>query len=228
VPPSSFVRNLLVGLLWLWLLVSLGVYGYRLWRRVAKRSGTDHDGATLGDEMRAAPIAPRAADTAPVVPSPPLAAPPAIPTPPPQPSPPPSRSRADDQGGRSGFFAPSTPSRPTPDATTARPVVADVLQGISLPCDLSPIVDTGRALDPYRVAFVTHRATPAEVGAGVGDELERLGFSLATVSDTELEATKDEGRVVVTLHPDPSTVTFGAAPAFPNLPEGSVVVEFHT
>jgi hypothetical protein len=151
-----------------------------------------------------------------------------IPTPAPQPAPPPSQSPSDDQSGRSGFFAPSAPPRPTSDATTARPVVADVLQGISLPCDLSPIVDTGRALDPYRVAFVTNRATPAEVGAGVGDELERLGFSLATVSDTELEATKDEGRVVVTLHPNPSTVTFGASPAFPNLPEGSVVVEFHT
>jgi hypothetical protein len=109
-----------------------------------------------------------------------------------------------------------------------RPVVADVLQGISLPCDLAPLVDPGRVFDPCRVAFVTDHATPSEVGAGLGDELERLGFSLATLSDTELEATKDDRRVTVTIHPDPSTVTFGAAPAFPNLPAGSVVVEFRT
>lgn len=223
-------------LLWFWLAVSLGVYGYRLWRRATKRSTAGRDGATLDDVVIAPPIAPRSADTAPVVPPapiPPAPVPPApIVTPPTTPTPtmapgPPSSPVAGDQTGRSGLFAPAAATR-LPDATNERPTVADLLEGISLPCDLSPIVDTGRALDPYRVAFVTNRATPAEVGAGLGDELERLGFSLATVSDTELEATKDGGRVVVTLHPNPSTVTFGAAPAFPNLPSGSVVVEFHT
>jgi len=235
------VRNFLVGLLWLWLLVSVGIYGYRIWRRVTRRTadgggagGADAAGGvdpvvadrppTAAPAERIAPPSPATThrtDTVPVIPPSPTASPPPTPAPA---TPDPASPTVD---GRRGLFAPSSAGRMSDDAGP-RPTVADVLQGISLPCDLAPIVDTDRPVDPHRVAFVTDRASPAEVGAALGDELERLGFSLSTVADNELEATRDDGRIVVTIHADPSTVTFGAAPAFPSAPRDGVVVEFRT
>jgi hypothetical protein len=97
-----------------------------------------------------------------------------------------------------------------------------------MPCDLSPVIDPDRVFDPYRVAFSTNTATAAAVGAGVGDELERLEFTLASTSAVQLSATKHGQRVVVTIHADPAAVTYGDGQAFRNMPPGSVVVEFQT
>ena len=97
-----------------------------------------------------------------------------------------------------------------------------------MPCDLSPIIDPDRVFDPYRVAFSTNTALAAAVGAGVGDELERLEFSLASTSANQLSATKAGQRVLVTIHADPEAVTYGDGQAFRNMPAGSVVVEFQT
>lgn len=146
-----------------------------------------------------------------------------------------------EPGARSGLFAP-TPKVGTPggsDPTTGttaefgegselRPTVADALSGIAMPCDLTPVVDTGRRLDPYRVAFTTDTSPAAEVGAAVGDELERLGFALASTASNQLAATKDGTRVTVTIHTDPSTVMIAEAPAFPSARPGSLIVEFQT
>ena len=41
VPPSVAVRNLFVGLFWLWLLVSLGIYAVRVWRRMTRGPKTE-------------------------------------------------------------------------------------------------------------------------------------------------------------------------------------------
>jgi hypothetical protein len=230
------VRNVLVGLLWLWLVVSLGVYAYRLYRRFTRPKGlvadVDDTAATatadapvIGSDPavrpdplgRPSPV-PAPVDPAPVVPprvTPPVALPP------------------EGGAGRSGLFAPTPPAPPASDATPAagseaRPTVADVLSGITMPCDLAPVIDPTRIADPFRVAFSTHTATAATVGAAVGDELERLQFALQSTSANQLAATKAGQQVVVTIHPDPESVQFGEGRAFPTMPPDSVVVEFHT
>lgn len=135
-----------------------------------------------------------------------------------------SAGDADGPGGsvRGGFFAPADADEPTPKP------VSELVAGISMPCDLSPLVDESSAVDPQRVVFITNGTTPAKVGAGVADELERLGFTLRTDGDTELIATRDDDRLLVTLHPDPVADRVDGERLFPTATRGSVVVVFHT
>jgi hypothetical protein len=228
------VRNVFVGLLWLWLLVSLGIYAYRLYRRFTQ--GPKAEPEELEAPKSVAPdvpiIGPAAAATRAVPPTP-AAAEAITPVVPRRSVDRPVPGPADGSTGRAGLFAPAdvTPSpteRPVTSNTDARPTVAEVLHGIVMPCDLSPIVDPNRVFDPYRVAFSTNTVPAATVGAAVGDELERLDFALASTTSNQLAATKGDRRVTVTIHPEPAEVTYGDGPAFPTLPPGSVVVEFQT
>jgi hypothetical protein len=236
------VRNVFVGLLWLWLLASLGIYAYRLYRRFTREPTPDADETRAGPP--AAPDVPIIGSVAPAPARPSsTATPPSTPAPAPMPtasgpspnSDAPAAGRTDSPStARAGLFAPAG-SAPNPAVTTAgasgsesRPTVADVLHGIVMPCDLSPIVDPDRVIDPYRVAFSTNTAPAATIGAAVGDELERLEFTLASTATNQLAATKAGQRVVVTIHPDPEQVTYGDGQAFRTIPPGSVVVEFQT
>jgi hypothetical protein len=238
------VRNVLVGLLWLWLLGALGIYAYRLYRRFtrgpkdeAESSGPSQSSPSISGPSKsglsdipvigpASGVGTRPPSTTDTVPAPPPV--------PPASRVAPSSEPIDDSPSRSGLFAPTdTPGPPsTPGAATtntdARPTVAEVLRGIAMPCDLSPIVDPDRVFDPYRVAFSTNTALASAVGAGVGDELERLDFALKSTSAHQLSATKAAQRVLVTIHTDPDAITYGDGQAFRNIPPGSVVVEFQT
>jgi hypothetical protein len=200
------VRNLLVGLLWLSVLVSLSVYGFRLYRRLTRGSKATRDVAESATRTTASNAVgtdlDRVLDHA---------ARAASPTPAPTPRPP-----ARDRMGPAGAG----------EAEEAGSTVAEVLTGVALPCDLVPIVDAGAIMNPYRVAFSTHSAPASDVGVAVGDELERLGFSVRSVTSNQLEASKGGDRLTVTIHAEPGHVTVADAPAFPTLPPGSVVVEF--
>jgi hypothetical protein len=221
---------LLVGLFWLWLFVAVAIYAYRIWRRIGRGSppspaDADGDGDAPSDLIRSA--RPTTAGREPTVaPAHPPAAPPV-----------PDVERTPEPGARSGLFA-SAPRSGAPGAadvrsaddspSEARPTVAQALTGISMPCDLTPVVDTGRLIDPYRVAFTTETSPAATVGAEIGDELERLGFDLTSTAANQLVATKPDTRVTVTIHTDPSAVMIAEGPAFPNARPGSLVVEFQT
>jgi hypothetical protein len=135
-----------------------------------------------------------------------------------------SAGDTDGPGGsvRGGLFAPADAEEPAPKP------ISELVAGISMPCDLSPLVDESNAIDPQRVVFITSGTTPAKVGAGVADELERLGFTLRTDGDTELVATRDGDRLLVTLHPDPVADRVDGERLFPTATRGSVVVVFHT
>lgn len=210
------MRNVLVALFWLWVLVSLSVYAVRIWRRVNRRS----TGA-------AAPVVPDAPSTplapAPVAPpAPPLAAPeaPAAPVDP-------------VASARSGLFTPAPRRAPAIDGDSRavardRPTVADALAGIEMPAGLTPVVSNQPFVDPYRVAFTTTTATPEQVGAALGDELERLGFAVASVSDHEVEASREGTRVRATIHVDPTTLTVAGAPVITHPVPGTVAVTFET
>ena len=133
--------------------------------------------------------------------------------------------------GRKGFFT-ATPavdavgSRPV---GTARPTVAEALSGITMPCGLSPVVDGSVSIpNPFRVAFLTTAADAATVGAGMADELERLGFQLSTAAATELLARKPGFELRVVLYPTPSAARRGLDIIFAIAPDGSVGVELST
>jgi hypothetical protein len=178
--------QVLVALLYLWLLIAAGVYGWRAYRRLVHRE-TRKDrlarSASTGDAT-----APRA--TARPEPGPNDDAPP-------RPIPPAATS-----SGRQGVFAPSgAPAAPSPTgpigpAGGGRPTVAELVAGIALPCGLIPVV-TGAELDPHHVVFATTGHAAGEVGSALADELERLGFELRTESDTEAVAVRDDASLRV-------------------------------
>ncbi len=123
--------------------------------------------------------------------------------------------------GRSGLFAKAG------DAPPAAAALTTLMANIALPCDLAPLVSLDDAhLADVQARFVTGGHDPAEVGREVGDELERLGFTLASLSDTQVLATRDDGRLTVTIHTKPHTIEVDGRRLFPTTGADDVVVEF--
>ena len=205
---------------WLWVVISLGVLAYRFQRRRAERaSGGSSSGSGSGTGSRSGSPGASAAS---VTTSPPVAAPPSTapmgapratsPEPDPRPAP------ADDPGGRRGLFAPESRG---PQVAT----IAEALAGISLPCGLTPIVDSSSLhLADKRVVFSTAEAPAPEVGARFGDALEALGFDLRSVSDAVAMATRPDATVELRLHPRAGATGTEGRPLFPTLPEDAVVL----
>jgi hypothetical protein len=200
-------------------------YGLRIYRRSSERRAGDAlppippSGPTT--TARSAPPRPQAprptVDPAPFSSS--SSTPPAAPIPMPA---------GDDAQARTGFFAAAEPTGGRPPEQARRPVAA-ILRGITMPDALAPVINPDAA-DPagMRVAFSASGAEPGRVGRAVGDELERLGFSLRSLGDTELGATRDHDELVVTIYTEPGGVERLGAKAFPTLPPGSFVVEFES
>jgi hypothetical protein len=97
-----------------------------------------------------------------------------------------------------------------------------------MPCDLTPVVVAGERLDPYRVAFWTNGSSAETVMAAIGDELQRLGFTLVAARGDELVADKDSARLTLSIRRDAAQIMVGNAKAYPTVPPGSVVAEFRT
>jgi hypothetical protein len=132
------------------------------------------------------------------------------------------------------------PGRGGPPATPADEVIGPVvrraeppappglgllLQGIALPCGLVPST-TADQPDPDRyLAVVTSEAAPSEVGRALGDELERLGFELFSLSEDEAVARKGNDVLSLRFHPDASVAQLAGLPLFPSAPQGAVGVE---
>jgi hypothetical protein len=206
--------QLLWALFYLWLLVAVGVWVWRGYRRVAhheSRKDREARRTAEGGNGTATPAAasvPSAPTTAPVAPEddlpegslvreairaeleerrrqeqPPAAA--GSPTAP-------IVTDPDNGDERRGVFARQAPAR--------RPV-ADAVAGIAMPCGLVPMV-VGTDVDPHHVAFSTSDHDAGTVGAALADELERLGFTVRSLTDTEAVATRAGDEVRVTVHPD--------------------------
>jgi len=135
--------------------------------------------------------------------------------------------------GRGGYFAAGGPAATAaggdPGAGPRRLTVAEALRGIDMPAGLSPVVDGSVSIpNPFRVAFLTTTSDAATVGSSLGDELERLGYQLATATATEVLARKPGVELRVVLYPAPDKATRGLDQLFPVAPPGSVGIEFST
>lgn len=76
---------------------------------------------------------------------------------------------------------PSTPPEPTK-------TLADVLAGIRLPYDLFPVDEPDPQIADVAVTLVTMTTPAGQVGMAVADELERLGYEIFSLSDSEAVA----------------------------------------
>ncbi len=129
---------------------------------------------------------------------------------------------AGETSERRGLFAAAT----EPSAPDERAAVSALLEGMDMPCDLVPLINADTTPTPHHVVFVSTGHAPAAIGAALGDELERLGFTLRSESDTEVVALRDGDRLRVILHPDAATERADGERRFPTVPGGSVAVEF--
>jgi len=200
-------------LFWSWLAISLSIYGYRLWRRLSQRNddpGSSSSAATDGTSAsRGAPAMPPSPAGTPA----PLAGPPRSPT-----DSPATPTLAAATPGRAGLFADRGAS--TENKRVTRVPIADALAGIEMPCGLAPLVGDGDVMSTFRAVFATNEASAEEVGAGLADQLEALGFQLSTISDHEATATRDSIEVSVSVLTDLT--------AFPTARPGSVVAVLAT
>lgn len=119
------------------------------------------------------------------------------------------------------------PPGPAAPATAVPPVpLAQLLDGMTLPCDLAPLTFVeppgGGVVD--RLVFVTD--WPAErVRADLKGALAGVEFDLTWTSGDEGVATRGPVRFRVVVHREPESVTVGSRPAFPTAASGSTVVE---
>jgi hypothetical protein len=212
------VRNVLVVLFWLWVLVALGIYAYRIFRRItqgpkseraARADGTTAEGSSA-EPRRGGLLSGLAGPPPPPLPDGPVEArlPKAL-----QDLPPPVAATDDAHGDE--ITAVDTGAVPAPVPTGADhvepapiprpPTLAEALQGIRMPDDLLPAVDpTDAAItDGRRARFTGTGTSVPAVAAELGEELKRLGYAvdgLDTVTST---------RAGLSAHRDGTTVTAG-------------------
>lgn len=116
---------------------------------------------------------------------------------------------------------PRAPVAPTHVTEPARPArsIAHALAGISMPCDLAPLIRSEFGDD--HVAFFTDGHDVGRVRDALTVALERLGMDTRALTDTIVVAKREDATVRVTLHAGPTS----AIDVFPSLPVGRVVVE---
>lgn len=140
------------------------------------------------------------------------------------PPPPPDRSLAERPWPRPDeAAAPAVPH-------VARPATSDaplprLLEGIHLPADLAPLTHLGPAPPGDRLVLVTRSAPPEVVASALADELERLGYAVASLTDTVAVARGERGAVEVEVHADAATAELDGARRFPTADDDAVVVE---
>ncbi len=241
------------AILWLWLLVSLSVYGYRLYRRFSRSSEAAADAAVepgTGDRARPAgpatalienPIAgfeqpPSASESTPG--SLPTAMAPADPPAPVAPVLPVSGADAVAPPAPAAPAAPSwTPPPGGGDIPSAMPAserraprrpVSEVVEGIQLPCALVPLVGDATRLDPFDIAFSTTASDEQTVRGAMAGELVRLGYQVTPSSAHRLNASRADAELAVTVYGDPAKAVEAGRTLYPTAMPGSVVVRMQT
>lgn len=102
--------------------------------------------------------------------------------------------------------------------------LARLLNGISLPCNLSPIApDTHPATD-NTVYLVTHSDPPEVVGPAVADELERLGYTLEPAGSSVLIASRGSETLTLTMVLEPRGLERDGVVLFPRAAAADVMV----
>lgn len=109
--------------------------------------------------------------------------------------------------------------------TRTRPAsLGDVLRGIRMPCDLTPLTGTSADFE-RRAAFFSVRYPAEVVAPAVADELERIGMTFTTTSDNTAVAERDDARVLVAVRSVGAAVDGTTDLVYPTAPEHCVIVE---
>ena len=109
-------------------------------------------------------------------------------------------------------------------SSTPEPIAA-LLTGIRLPANLEPVVADGVAPSDHYLCLHTKVATPEDVGLGLAEELERLGYTVMGISETEAVAARDDDVVSLQIDPTPAETAVAGIRRYPMASAGDVVVE---
>lgn len=109
-------------------------------------------------------------------------------------------------------------------SSTPEPIAA-LLTGIRLPANLEPVVADGVAPSDHYLCLHTKVATPEDVGIGLAEELERLGYTVMGISETEAVAARDDDVVSLQIDPTPAETAVAGIRRYPMASAGDVVVE---
>jgi hypothetical protein len=212
------VRDVLVVLFWIWVLATLGVYAYRLYRRATQGPKSTREAEAVDAGERQGDTGIRSRLQGPVAPLPdgPIQArlPQSL-----QNVPPPV---ADGDvvvppGGPAEATLHLHPEHRTEDAPPPigmprMVTLADALQGIRMPEDLLPLVepDEPGLIDGRRARFGATGTNVPTVAVALGEELRRLGYTvdgLETISSARagLTATRDDVAVAAVVDLDDDT-----------------------
>lgn len=102
--------------------------------------------------------------------------------------------------------------------------LAEALEGITLPCDLAPLIGSGE-FDRRSLVLVTSGMPDEVVGTALADEMERLGYTLQPLTERSILATSDRASVEVAVYADAETVDESGSRRFPTAPPNSIVVD---
>ncbi|MEM7271586.1 MAG: hypothetical protein AAF547_00775 [Actinomycetota bacterium] len=119
----------------------------------------------------------------------------------------------------------ATPASP---ATVAQPPgILDLLDGIELPHDLTPL--TGRIEHGDRhLILVSSGADPAEVGPAFADRLADQGFEIEPDGFDQAVARRSDDVLTMRISPEAGTVNDAGRPRYPGAGDDDVVIELWT
>ncbi|MEZ5342309.1 MAG: hypothetical protein R2706_12925 [Acidimicrobiales bacterium] len=103
------------------------------------------------------------------------------------------------------------------------PSLATLLDGVHLPAALTPIVADGIEPNDSYLCLHTSTANP-EVGLGLADELERLGYEVMGISENEAVAQRGADTVSMRIDAQPAETSVAGIRRYPDAKHGDVVV----
>ena len=121
-------------------------------------------------------------------------------------------------GAAVAVMAPTEPGRPRVHS------LADAVEGISMPCDLAPLMGVG-PLEPREVAFFTTGYSPSTVGAALSDEFEHLGYEITPLDDRSIRAVRGPNAIEARLLSHELTTPEVMRELHPSAPADALVVE---
>ncbi len=120
------------------------------------------------------------------------------------------------------------PEQPQPVHLT----IAHLLAGIAIPVDLTPIVADGAVASDQFTSLICRERPAHEVGSGIADELERLGYSLTPIGEATLLASRVDPssgsaeELTVEIDASPASPDSNGRVRFPTAAPTDVVVDF--
>ncbi len=120
------------------------------------------------------------------------------------------------------------PEQPQP----VRLTIAHLLAGIAIPVDLTPIVADGAVASDQFTSLICRERPAHEVGSGIADELERLGYSLTPIGEATLLASRVDPssgsaeELTVEIDASPASPDSNGRVRFPTAAPTDVVVDF--